>query len=169
MPSTLITPASGSLHPARHLVRHRHAAVRPPVQSASSRRRLALEHARAERLVPHAPLEHEVQPIAQLGPVGPREHAAVAERARTVLHASLKPHHDPSVVEERRRRERRGRRPGRRSKPAVAERRRDRRRADSRGRDRGDRDRARSARRCCGRGHGAAPSASPPSPMCGKT
>ena len=111
--------------------------LRPPVQSASTRARFALEHARTERLVPDAALEHEVQTIAQVGPIRPRQHAAVAQRARTVLHAPLKPHHDPPVASSSATRDGRPS-TGSAAKPARSKRRGDRAIGDSRvrGRDR---------------------------------
>jgi len=78
----------------RQLIRHRHRAIAGTGPIRNHARPLALEHARAERLIPDSPLQHEVQSIAQLRPIGPRQHAAVAERSWTVLHPALKPHHD---------------------------------------------------------------------------
>ena len=83
-----------------HLVRHRHGPIPAARPVGKHGARLALEHARTERLVPDAPLEHEIQPVAQVEPIGPREHAAVSKRARAVLHRALKPHHDPPVGEQ---------------------------------------------------------------------
>ena len=68
----------------RHFVRHRHARIRPAVPVGEETCRVAFEHRGTERLIPHAPLEHEVQAIAKVGPVRPREHAAMTERSGPV-------------------------------------------------------------------------------------
>ena len=137
-------------------------------QSASRRARLALEHARAERLIPHAPLEHEIEAIAQVGRSG-RASTLRWPSARGPYsiapwnHITIRPSasSDGDACRQVRRPARRaGRRPAAlasmsgASKPGPRSR------------------RSRSSRTgspAPAAASTAAPSASPPSPMCGNT
>src|SRR6476661_5443440 len=61
----------------RYLIRHRHRAIASagPVREYAGR--LAFEHAGAKRLIPHTPLEDEIESVAKVNAIRSCEHAAM--------------------------------------------------------------------------------------------
>jgi hypothetical protein len=82
-----------------HLICHRHRPIAAAAPVREEARRFALEQAGAERLIPDAALEREVQSVANVDAIGTSEHAPVTKGSRTIFHRALEPHHDLSVLE----------------------------------------------------------------------